>query len=236
MLAVTNEGAKLTEDWIDSKGARYAYAYDRSGKLMNDFGVKGIPDAVLIDSSGTVVWRGHPGALEKTRLEAALEGALKTPMWEWGPDARGVRKAVSRGDLARALEEAAGVESVPDLKDQIQALITRRMTTLDARKAEGDFLSASELAEELTKGLSGLPEGERARTLAAEIAADEEAQRVIKAQRRVAKIRASDPTNSKKIAAAVEDLRDLAREYSGTYVETEADALIAKLEERLKAR
>jgi hypothetical protein len=236
VLAVTSEGTKLTEEWIEKKGARYAYAYDKAGKLGNYFGVRGIPHSVLVDATGTVVWRGHPGMLDETIVSSAIEGALKTPMWEWGADARGVRKSIMRGDLGKALEEAHSVESVPDLAAQVQALIARRMAGLESRNEAGDFLAAAELADELKGALAGLPEGQRAAELAASIAADPEAQRVIKGQRKVAKIRESDPTSSKKISSAVDDLRDLAREFAGTFVETEADALIAKLQDRIRDR
>jgi hypothetical protein len=40
---VTGEGKKDTEPWIESKGAKYAYAYDKGGAFARWFGVGGIP-------------------------------------------------------------------------------------------------------------------------------------------------------------------------------------------------
>ena len=63
MVGVTSEGESQTEPWVESKGARYAYAYDRGGKLSRALGVTGIPNAVLVDPSGTILWQGNPGSL-----------------------------------------------------------------------------------------------------------------------------------------------------------------------------
>lgn len=243
VLAVTSEPSSPTEAWVESKGVQYPYAYDKGMKLHKHFSVlagkkpQGIPHAILVDPSGVVVWRGHPGTLTGTAIESSLAGAFKTPMWQWGEDARDVRKSVAKGDLGKALVAAAAVQSMPDLKDQVQALITTRVSTLEALKAEGDFLKAEELAGELSRTLSGLPEADRVGEVARSIADDGEAQRVIKGQKKVAKIRDSDPVgNSKKVAAAIEDLRDLVDEYAGTFVQTEAEALIATLRESLLDR
>ena len=83
VLGVTSEGAGSTEPWIDEKGARYAYAYDKGGQLSRWFGVSGIPHAALVDPMGEVVWTGHPGKLDSKLVEQSLAGALAKPVWAW---------------------------------------------------------------------------------------------------------------------------------------------------------
>ena len=57
VLAVTNEGAKPTERFVESTRMAYPYAYDKKSALMRAMGVGPIPHAVLVDPSGTIVWR-----------------------------------------------------------------------------------------------------------------------------------------------------------------------------------
>lgn len=49
---MTHESKSDTEPWIESKGAKYAYAYDKGGKFQSQLGVGGIPHAFLVDPTG----------------------------------------------------------------------------------------------------------------------------------------------------------------------------------------
>src|SRR5262245_44923612 len=80
IIVVTDEGESDTVKWIAAKKVKYAYAYDKGGKLKRFFGVQGIPHAVLVDATGTVVWDGHPASLDPATIEKALGGALPKPM------------------------------------------------------------------------------------------------------------------------------------------------------------
>lgn len=229
ILAVTSEGASDTEDFVESKGVRYAYAYDKGGKLGRYFGVQGIPDAVLIDADGVVLWQGHPGALEESLLEKATVGALRHPLWEWPDSARAARGALLKRDFRTALEQARKLTPAADGIDiaaEVQRMVTARVGAMKGARERGDFLGAQELAQTLKKELSGLPEAEEAARVAAEIAADKEAQTVIKGQQRIAKLRAKNLGKKKERIAAMEELGKLKSEFAGTYVVAEADALI----------
>jgi thiol-disulfide isomerase/thioredoxin len=46
----------------------------KAGSVRDQFRVERYPDAVLLDSAGKVLWRGHPGDSEK--LEAAVKRNL----------------------------------------------------------------------------------------------------------------------------------------------------------------
>ncbi len=53
---MTDEPAKDTEAFVAATEMKYAYAYDKGGKLANWAGVSGIPHAILLNAAGKVVW------------------------------------------------------------------------------------------------------------------------------------------------------------------------------------
>lgn len=235
ILAVTDEGVGETEKWIRSKGAQYAYAYDKGGKLSRHFGVQGIPHAVLVDATGTVVWKGHPAKLDERTLEQALAGALSKPLYEWSAAAAGVKSAFVKQSYKSALEQAQKLgegDGGPELVKAIQGVVDSCVGNMKAAYEKGNFLGARSQATELSKSLAGLPELATATQMLADIAASKEALEVIKGQEKVAKLRAGKLSKRKEIQAAVESLQKLAKEHSGTYVETEANELIRELGER----
>jgi thioredoxin-like negative regulator of GroEL len=235
ILAVTDEGASETEKWVRNKGAQYAYAYDKGGKLARHFGVNGIPHAVLVNASGTVVWKGHPGALEATALEEALVGALPKPLFDWSAGARGVKSAFVKRSYKSALEQAqklAEGDGGPEIVKAIQATIEARVSGMKSAYDKGDFLGARNEGTSLSQDLAGLPELESATKVLADLAANKEAANVIKGQEKVAKIRGGGLSKRKEVQAALESLQKIAKEYSGTYAEKEANELIRQLGER----
>jgi len=224
-----------TEKCVESKGAKYAYAYDKGGKLARHFGVQGIPHAVLIDASGTEAWTGHPAKLAKKTIEGALVGALQKPLYDWSPAARGAKGAFVKRNYKAALEQASKLaesDGGAEIVQAIQALVAARVAGMRAAYDKGNFLAAREEAEALTKELAGLPELESVNKLLAELAASKEAAHVLKGQEKIAKIRAGGLTKRKEIQAAMQSLQKLAQEYPGTYVESEANELLRQLGER----
>lgn len=238
VLGVTSEGASDTEKWVETKGAKYAYAYDKGGKLARHFGVQGIPHAVLVDATGTVVWKGHPGELNEGKISSSLQGAFAKPLWEWTPAAKGVKGALVKRAYKSALDQAVKLgeaDGGPEILSAIQGMVGSRATALQASFDKGDFLGAQTSAQVLQKEFAGLPEGDKATKMLADIAADKNAQTVMKGQQKVAKVRAGENGKEKEIVASIDSLRKIKKDYPGTFVETEADDLIAWLNERSKA-
>lgn len=235
ILAVTDEGVSDTEKWVRNKGAQYAYAYDKGGKLSRHFGVRGIPHAVLVDATGTVVWKGHPGELQERAIEDALSGALSKPLFDWSAGASGARSAFVKGNYKAALDAALKLgesDGGPEIVKSIQGVVTASVEGMKAAYEKGNFLAARLRATELSKGLAGLPEHAAATGMLADIAANKEATSVIKGQEKIAKFRAEKLSKRKEIQAAMESLQKIAKEYSGTYAEKEANELIRELGER----
>jgi len=232
VLGVTQEGASDTEKWVESKGVEYAYAYDKGGKLGRHFGVQGIPHAVLVDAAGTVVWKGHPGGLDDATIEKSLAGALPKPLWEWSAGAKGVKSALLKRTYKSALDQAAKLgasEGGPEILAAIQAIVKSKSERLQSSFQKGDFLSAQSTALALQKEFAGMPELADVTKVVTAIAADKNAQAVIKGQQKLAKIREGEFNTKKDLMQALDSIRKLRADYPGTYVETEADALIAQL-------
>ena len=235
---MTNEGVGDTEKWIAAKGAKYAYAYDKGGALQRFFGINGIPHAVLIDASGTVVWDGHPGNLDGATIEKAAKGALSKPLWEWSGNAKGVKAALLKRAYKDALEGAAKLTEAdggPAIKAAIEGIVKSRVEGLQADYAAGNYLGAESAAGELSKQLVGLPELETVSKVQADLKANKDAVPVLKAQRQVAKIRAGDLSKRKEIDAAIEDLKKIEKSLPGSYAAKEASELITQLNKQKNA-
>src|SRR5262245_46170707 len=167
----------------------YGYAYDKGGKLKSWAGVAGIPHALLLDAGGKVVWEGHPGELPEDVVKRATTGALTKPMWEWPAAAKDVRAALLKHAYSDALAKLAKLGDGGDMapiKAAVQGMVTSRVGAMKASLAEGDLYAASEDANELVKSLEGLPEKADAEKVLADIKADKDSDKVIKAQKKLA--------------------------------------------------
>lgn len=229
---MTDEPQKLTEDWVAKKGAKYAYAYDKGGKLARFFGVTGIPHAVLVDASGKIVWRGHPGNLKGPDVEKSLQGALAKPMWEWPASAKALRTAVQKRMWADAIAAAGKLSEAdggPVIADALKKLVAGRVAAMKEDLSAGNFLSAQDAATALSKSLGSLPEKAEAESVLAAIKGNKEAPKILKAQQQVREIREAAPSKRKEVDAAIEDLKKIAKDLPGTYAATEANALLDEL-------
>ena len=242
---MTGESKSQTEDWIEAKGAQYAYAY-YSGRTLPDFAnVSGIPAAILVDPSGKVVWQGHPARLNGRIIEEHLEGALPWPLFDFPSEAKKVAKALEKDDLEDALEEArelaaeGELDVAPRLLEVVEKQIALRVASIDRAYERGDFLTVVERGEELERALGDLPEAERLAALLEKVDDDDFAQDVIALQEQIERIREDVPDMSKKRQAedAIEDLEKLRDELPDSYAATQAEELIDKLRKlRVKLR
>lgn len=229
VLALTSEGTGPTEKWIEENGAKYAYAYDKGGALSRELGVSGIPNAVLVNPAGKVVWQGGPTGLRGDMIEEHLKGALATPIYELPSEASGVAKALKRRQFSKAIDEAASLQG-PELKEALEGVVGAQIEALKAARTEGDFLTASETAKRLTKEFAGLPAGDEAKSIGAEISKDSDAKRVMKGQIAVRKIKQTEVKRSKDAAELAKKLERLESKFEGTIVAREASEYRARLE------
>jgi hypothetical protein len=222
---VTDEGKKDTEPWIEKKGVKYAYAYDKGGKLKGKLGVGGIPHAFLVDPTGTIVWEGHPGELQPAEIEKALNGALTKPMWEWPASAKGVRASIQKHKYADALsgaEKLSEADQGPVIKAAIQAIIASRVKSMKTALEAGDFLTAEDAATELQAALAGLPEQAEAKTVGETIKANKETPAIIRALKSIRAAKAEDYHSSKQFEKGIDTMKKIAKDLPGTYAEKAA--------------
>ncbi len=238
-MGVTREGEEKTLPWVKKNGVEHAYAFDPNGKLHGWAGVNGIPHAVLLDPQGTVVWSGHPGGLEESKVEEVLAGALTVPLWEWPPEAGGLRDALVRREYAAALQQATEVR-VPVGGVEASAFVRGRVANLvssfDAAVKSEEYMSAFRLGERLKKELSGLPEGQEIAERLAELDLDEDVKKRLQGEERLADLErsASEARTVRDAEKVRADLASLAGEFPGTKIERRAKALVADIDRALQ--
>ncbi len=230
ILAVTNGTRAATDRWAERTKCAYPYGYDTTGELSKWFNVRFIPDAVLFDSNGVIVWRGNPGKLREGTIRKALEGALTAPLWEF-PDA--ARDALANRRYAAALRETVGT----DFEPLVRTRIAFTLRSVRGALADGDYLRAQELGGPALDGMQGLPEHDE---LGAELAKLDTPERraVIASQRELEVLIEGGktlvaPRPIREMIAKLEALHDA---HPDTIVERDARWAIGQLQVRLRAR
>jgi len=71
LVSLTDERAEVAEPFVKQNGMDYAIGTDST--TGEDYGVTGIPHAVVVGKDGKVAWEGHP----MSGLDKAIEDALK---------------------------------------------------------------------------------------------------------------------------------------------------------------
>ena len=73
VIGLTKESNQEIKPFVKAKKMEYHVGTDKGGKLNKELGVRGIPHAVLVDKTGTIVWEGHPAGLKDADIEKALK-------------------------------------------------------------------------------------------------------------------------------------------------------------------
>ena len=229
---MTNEGKSLTEKFMDANGAKYAFAYDKGGKLQRSLGVGGIPHAFLLDPTGVIVWEGHPGSLTKSTVSKALEGAISKPVWEWPSEAKGVGKAFSSRKFGEALEAALKLgESGQEYATAIKTLAGKLAAKVTKAREEGDWLTVDEKGNEYVGQLRGLEVAADVEAALEALKSDKQAQEILKAQKQVQKI-LGGKIKGKDLPKVKDKLRKIAADFPGTAVERDVNTGIDRLTDR----
>lgn len=236
---MTGEGKKDTEAWILQHGAKYPYAYDKGEKWNTALKVAFLPTAVLTDPRGNVIWSGFPGDMPENILETLIKGALSSPLYGWPKAAAPIKKAFLDRQLGKARSAAQAFAKTdttdgPGLLKAVEQYIQDWVGILNSRVEKGDFMRASDLGNELKKELAGQPELPGIETILKNIAADKQAQKVIKGQKEVLKLRQEEVASAKKGEEIIEQLEKISKNYSGTAAARDAMEYKKILEKQLK--
>jgi thiol-disulfide isomerase/thioredoxin len=73
IVGVTDEPEKTVEGFRKGVPIDYTVGYDEDSKLGQKIGVEFIPQALLVDRTGKVVWAGFPTELTDETLEKVLK-------------------------------------------------------------------------------------------------------------------------------------------------------------------
>jgi thiol-disulfide isomerase/thioredoxin len=73
IVGVTDEDKQTVRTFEKTLPIDYTVAFDPYKKLNQHFGIEGIPHAMLVDSTGQIVWEGHPMGLSDADIEAVLK-------------------------------------------------------------------------------------------------------------------------------------------------------------------
>ena len=147
IVSLTSESRGDVERFAKQMGM--IYAIGGGSRTSGQYGVRGIPHAVIVDPSGKVAWEGHPAG----GLDRALEEQLKkTPPILVSPRARAEALAIlERAEKALADQKhaaaAAFLAKVPKLDDPEVAKRTEAVRTAladAAAKALADGLAQAE--------------------------------------------------------------------------------------------
>jgi thiol-disulfide isomerase/thioredoxin len=131
VLGISAEDEATVLEFVEENGytARIAALSTSNG----DYGVDGIPDTILIDPKGQIVFRGHPTELQDSHIAQALRGARKL-----GPQA--ALRFVPREPVADSLTKAADAAAQGQLGKAL---------SLTTKLSEGGDAAATAFGEQL---------------------------------------------------------------------------------------
>ena len=231
---MTGESKSLTEPWIAKHGATYAYGYDKGMKLMSKVGATGYPSAALIDENGVLVWQGSPTQVTDSLIRSVLPAALDLPVWEWPESAAKARKSFAKGDLAKALGEAAKLgEDGAAVHTALKGVVAGKVAGLTAMMEGGDWLAVETRIERLEKSLKGLPEHDQVEAAAKTLKKDKVAQEILAAQKKVQKM-LSGKIKKGQIAGIQKKLARIAKDLPGTAAARDAENGVRALRSKVR--
>ena len=73
IIGVTDEDKQTVRNFEKTVPIEYTVAFDPYENLEKDFGIQGIPHAMIVDATGKIVWEGHPMSLKDSDIEAVLK-------------------------------------------------------------------------------------------------------------------------------------------------------------------
>jgi thiol-disulfide isomerase/thioredoxin len=226
VLGLSDEDPKTVSDFVEKNGYTARVA---AGSPSGDaWGVSGIPDTILIDPSGTIVFRGHPSELQDSLVAKTVKRARKpdpkaplryVPDFEPGAGTSEITAAASRGELARALSLAAtaaeaGSAPARELKGALErhaaALMDQTWKLVERKEARRAMDTYTMFAKELAGTDFGREAAEKLKSLTADadFKRELEAEDALeKLERKVARLAS---------ARASEEYREFAEKYQGT--------------------
>lgn len=232
VVGVTNEPKGAIEKFAAERGIKYALALD--GSAMRAYGIRGIPDSVLVGPDGTVSWKGHPSSLKESVIEAAVATAtFIPPLPESQAKLNGLLRARKFGKAYAEIGAAvkAGKVEESEASPTLSALEARMKGLLEeAEKARGeeDWFTAGARLKELKTLFAGTKESKKAAGILKEIEKDAEAREQIRAADTVERLERG--FEARAFVDVYKGYKSLAKKFPGTKIESLAKTKIEEME------
>lgn len=72
-VGITDEDSATVRAFTKDVPIDYIVGLDRGGKFSKNFGIEGIPHALLVDKAGKIIWEGHPMQLQESQLDELVK-------------------------------------------------------------------------------------------------------------------------------------------------------------------
>ncbi len=72
IVGITDEDEATVKKFLKQIPMDYNVAINTPGSIYEQFGIKAIPTAFLVDKSGKIVWTGHPMELTESEIQSVL--------------------------------------------------------------------------------------------------------------------------------------------------------------------
>jgi len=77
-IAMTDPTSRKVDQFIHSKNFKHNFLFDSTGQTFNEYFVKSIPQAFLIDRNGIIQWVGHGSKVSRNLLDEFLRNNTVT--------------------------------------------------------------------------------------------------------------------------------------------------------------
>ena len=232
VVGVTSDDAAEVEPYLKKNDVKFPIAIAGA----EDYGVRGIPDALLIDKDGKILWRGHPARLDNKTIEQALVGARPAIVMPGLEEVQVMRRAKDFGAayrLAKAaldggkLGEAAVAQATRWLREYEQQ-VTAAVATADSAETGKDVYAQWAALQPIADWYQGVPGADLVKQRLDKLMADGKNKREVEAGKKMAVVTTKDAAREYDAAYAI--CKELAMQFGQTKCGKEAAALMKAYE------
>jgi hypothetical protein len=234
VMAASSEATGTIQPWLEAQGAEYPVFVDDGGATARAYGVKGIPDAVLIGPDGKVAFKGGPGGINAQMLEPVLEKCIMRFNYEFPAGLKRVEAQIAKKDFAGALKSLDKVdeedaEFAQKVRDDVVGYAADVRKMAESAAAAGDYLSAMESLTELARQFKGTDAGKEVDDLLKEWKKDPAVKKELAAGKLMGQARSLEKGNNFKAALGI--YLGIAKKYEGTKTAEGAQKCADKIQE-----
>jgi thiol-disulfide isomerase/thioredoxin len=187
VIGITPERPATIEPYLAQHGVRFPIAIGD----VRAYALSSVPDAVLVDPDGKILWRGRPYDLDDATIDKAMQGARPAHVAPGLEAVHALRCKNAHGDAFRALQQLlASAALEPRGKAQAErwlrdyeSSIAAAMQTAAEATVEQDPYAAWAALQPIADWHVGIPGADRAKARLQELLADGRRRREVEAGR-----------------------------------------------------